>query len=112
MFINDFALISDKFNAAVKYFRLTLGQLKDSFTRKNQVYPVVILKLISGVGLYLAASVLDHSCQPTANVVFLGKDLIVRSIQDNGNDDFSAVRISYTNLLNTNQGRKKDLMVS
>jgi hypothetical protein len=69
------------------------------------------LKIVLGIGLYLAASVLDHSCQPTANVVFQGKDLIVRNILDNFSGEFSQVRISYTNLLNTNQGRKKDLLV-
>ena len=65
----------------------------------------------TGIGLYLAASVLDHSCEPTANVVFRGKELIVRNIREDFGQDFSWVRISYTNLINTNEARKKDLMV-
>ena len=65
----------------------------------------------TGIGLYLAASVLDHSCEPTANAVFRGKELIVRNIREDFGQDFSSVRISYTNLINTNEARKKDLMV-
>jgi hypothetical protein len=59
----------------------------------------------------VGGSVFDHSCEPTASVVYRGKEMIVRNIREGFDQDFSAVRISYINVINTNQVRKKDLMV-
>ena len=56
-----------------------------------------IFVVIAGVGLYLAASVVDHSCCPNANVIFRGNQLFLRSIDNIAS--FPDVRISYTNLL-------------
>lgn len=48
--------------------------LINSFNIMNDEYQPV------GIGLYLEASVLDHSCRPSANVVFQGKKLLLRTI--------------------------------
>lgn len=60
-----------------------------------------------GVGLYLGASVLDHSCEPNAVVIFKGKELIVRTIAQVEN--VSDLRISYTNILETTTQRRQNL---
>lgn len=39
-----------------------------------------------GIGLYLGASVIDHSCVPNAAVIFHGKDIVVRAIKPGIND--------------------------
>ncbi len=61
-----------------------------------------------GIGLYLEASALDHSCRPNATVAFQGKRIAVRCILE-GVDRFSDVRISYCNTLNLRERRRKDL---
>jgi len=61
----------------------------------------------TGVGLYLAASVVDHSCCPNANVIFRGNQLFLRSIDNIAS--FSDVRISYTNLLDLTDVRRTSL---
>ena len=70
-------------------------------TRWSRFSPDVTLSrnplFIVGVGLYLEASVVDHSCTPNANVIFRGNELLLRSIDNI--ESFSDVRISYTNLL-------------
>lgn len=35
-----------------------------------------------GTGIYLAASILDHSCEPTAVATFEGVTLCIRSLRD------------------------------
>ena len=67
-----------------------------------------------GIGLYLAASVFDHSCDPNTAIIFKGKELIARYIgNQNGNTvdsaEFNDLRISYTNLLNTTKQRQIEL---
>ena len=57
----------------------------------------LLIVFLVGVGLYLEASIIDHSCIPNANVVFSGCQLHLRAIENIQN--FSEVRISYTNLL-------------
>ena len=52
-----------------------------------------------GVGLYLAASAIDHSCVPNATVAFNGSELILRTISDV--QGLENIRIPYTNLLGT-----------
>jgi len=60
-----------------------------------------------GIGLYLQASVLDHSCWPNATVVFSGKTAQVRAIGTF--DSFAEARISYTNVVGTRATRQADL---
>jgi SET and MYND domain-containing protein len=60
-----------------------------------------------GIGLYLEASVLDHSCRPNATIVFEGKKLLVRPIRETKNDE--KITISYTNLLHPTETRKTSL---
>jgi len=75
--------------------------LINSFNLMNDKFQSV------GVGLYLGASVLDHSCQPNAVVIFKGKELIVRTIEDVEN--ISDIRVSYTNLLDNTEKRRQNL---
>ena len=48
-----------------------------------------------GIGVYLAPSVVDHSCKPDAWVEFDGRRLIMRSYTDREKVDMSKVCISY-----------------
>ena len=48
-----------------------------------------------GIGVYLAPSIVDHSCQPDAWVEFSGRKLIMRSYIDREKVDMSKVFISY-----------------
>ena len=75
--------------------------LINSFNIMNDEYQSV------GIGLYLAASVLDHSCDPNSSVIFDGKNLVLRSIKDVTH--FDQIRISYTNLIDTAEMRKEKL---
>ena len=67
----------------------------------------VCLIMFFSFRLYLGASVLDHSCQPNAVVIFKGKELIVRTIEDVEN--ISDIRVSYTNLLDNTEKRRQNL---
>ena len=49
--------------------------------------------IIVGRGLYLGLSSLGHSCAPNATVINLGKEIVVRAIEDVEN--FSTVRIEH-----------------
>jgi len=60
-----------------------------------------------GIALYLGPSVLDHSCRPNATVVFVGKTIMVRSVE--AIPSFREVRISYTNLVGPRDKRRKEL---
>lgn len=75
--------------------------LINSFNIMNNDYQPV------GIGLYLEASILDHSCYPNATVVFDGKQLLLRTIKPV--KSFADIRISYTNLLDSNQVRRENL---
>lgn len=48
-----------------------------------------------GTGLYLAASVVDHSCNPNAVTVFDGTTLYIRSLEDLENINWPNVRAIY-----------------
>ena len=62
-----------------------------------------------GYGLYLGASILDHSCAPNAHWHFRGKDVIIRTTENVS--DFSDLRISYLkNLTQTTQQRQETLL--
>ena len=75
--------------------------LVNSFNIMNDEYQSI------GIGLYLAPSVLDHSCDPNCTVIFEGKSLVLRTIKDV--DSFDDLRISYTNLLDTKETRREKL---
>ncbi|KAL0112790.1 hypothetical protein PUN28_012213 [Cardiocondyla obscurior] len=62
-----------------------------------------------GVGIYLGASVMDHSCKPNAIAVFEGTTIIVRTLTDLPFLDWSQIRISYVDLLNSNKDRRDEL---
>ncbi|XP_011636441.1 histone-lysine N-methyltransferase SMYD3 isoform X2 [Pogonomyrmex barbatus] len=62
-----------------------------------------------GAGIYLGASVMDHSCKPNAVVTFEGTTLIVRTLTDLPFLDWSQIRISYIDLLNSNKARREEL---
>ncbi|XP_011704687.1 PREDICTED: histone-lysine N-methyltransferase SMYD3 isoform X2 [Wasmannia auropunctata] len=65
-----------------------------------------------GVGIYLGASVIDHSCKPNAVVVFEGTTVIVRTLMDLPSLDWSQIRISYIDLLSSNNNRREELRSS
>ncbi|XP_032677020.1 histone-lysine N-methyltransferase SMYD3 isoform X2 [Odontomachus brunneus] len=62
-----------------------------------------------GVGIYLGASMIDHSCKPNAVVVFEGTTIIVRTLVDLPFLDWSQMKISYVDLLNSNKDRREEL---
>ena len=75
--------------------------LINSFNIMNEEYQTI------GIGLYLSASALDHSCDPNATVVFQGNNLILRTIKNV--ESYDKLRISYTNLLDTKEVRRRNL---
>lgn len=46
-----------------------------------------------GTGMYLGASIVDHSCKPTAVVTFEGTTLVMRALETFSNLDWSKVSI-------------------
>jgi len=82
-------------------FDIYCKTLINSFNLMDQDYLPV------GIGLYLEASVLDHSCWPNATVVFDGKTADVRALEDIS--DFSQVRISYTDVKALRSVRREEL---
>ena len=62
-----------------------------------------------GTGIYLAPSILDHSCAPNAVVTFDGFHLSVQLTEDCPSFNWNDVRISYIELMNCNQDRMKEL---
>lgn len=64
-----------------------------------------------GTGMYLGASIMDHSCRPNAVAIFDGSTLNVRLLEDyNGAEiDFSKIFISYIDLLNPTDVRRDNL---
>ena len=77
--------------------------LINSFHIMNNEYQSI------GIGLYLNASVLDHSCNPNASVSFIGNKIMVKSVSALRIESFTDVRICYINLLNTSVKRKMEL---
>ena len=75
-------------------------------------------------GIYLGASVIDHSCCPNAHVVFEGKHIFVRALQDFDNhkcsqpdckfqthlDMGAEVKISYIDVMDHTLMRRKKLL--
>lgn len=62
-----------------------------------------------GTGVYLAPSIVDHSCAPNAVVTFDGFKLRLRLIQELPTLDWNSVRISYIELMSSNHDRRKEL---
>ena len=62
-----------------------------------------------GTGIYLAPSILDHSCSPNAVVTFDGIELRVQVTEDLPVLDWDSLRISYIDLFNSNADRLKEL---
>lgn len=62
-----------------------------------------------GTGIYLAASILDHSCKPNAVATFEGPTLSIRLIEDIPELKWDQIRISYVELLDLPETRKGDL---
>ncbi|RVE50206.1 hypothetical protein evm_005041 [Chilo suppressalis] len=63
-----------------------------------------------GTGVYLAASILDHSCDPNAVATFDGKTISIRSTIDMPCLDWSQIRISYIDLMKTPYERQTELL--
>ncbi|KAL1489651.1 hypothetical protein ABEB36_013595 [Hypothenemus hampei] len=62
-----------------------------------------------GTGIYLAASIIDHSCQPNALAIFEGTTLIIRTIDDMPKLDWSTIKICYIDTLASTQERQNEL---
>ncbi|CAG9810288.1 unnamed protein product [Chironomus riparius] len=62
-----------------------------------------------GTGIYLAASILDHSCNPNAVATFEGPQLSIRLIEDIPELKWDQIRISYVELLDLPETRKEEL---
>ncbi|XP_068628682.1 histone-lysine N-methyltransferase SMYD3 [Battus philenor] len=63
-----------------------------------------------GTGIYLASSIVDHSCNPNAVATFEGKTINIRAIKDMSSLDWNQIRISYIDLLKTPYERQTELL--
>ena len=63
-----------------------------------------------GKGLYLDASIVDHSCAPNATWFHRGKEQLFKTIEDVEN--FSDLRISYLGQLNENTEKRRELLMN
>ena len=89
---------------------------------------IFFLKLIlyRAWGIYLGASIVDHSCCPNANVIFEGRNIVIRALTDipehkcsrndkkcelEGQLDMATnVRISYLDVMDHTLVRQKKLL--
>lgn len=62
-----------------------------------------------GTGIYLAPSIIDHSCSPNAVVTFDGFTLRVQLTKELPTLDWADIRISYIELMNSTCDRMKEL---
>ncbi|RXG73465.1 Histone-lysine N-methyltransferase SMYD3 [Armadillidium vulgare] len=62
-----------------------------------------------GIGIYLAASIIDHSCKPNAYASFIGTQVYIRALYDMPELDWKKIRISYIDVLNTAKKRNEEL---
>jgi hypothetical protein len=65
--------------------------------------------LVIGSGVYLAASIFDHSCDPNAVATFVGHKLTLRATKDIPDFDFDKVFISYIDQLQSTVDRRLEL---
>ncbi|ERL87192.1 histone-lysine N-methyltransferase SMYD3 isoform X1 [Dendroctonus ponderosae] len=63
-----------------------------------------------GTGIYLGASIFDHSCHPNALAIFEGTTLIIRTLYALPEVDLSKIRISYIDVLASTEERQKELL--
>ncbi|XP_026484663.2 uncharacterized protein LOC113392442 isoform X2 [Vanessa tameamea] len=63
-----------------------------------------------GTGIYLASSIIDHSCNPNAVATFDGKTINIRAIKDMPCLDWKQIRISYIDLMKTPYERQMELL--
>lgn len=62
-----------------------------------------------GTGIYLAASILDHNCEPNAVAVFEGRTLSIRSIGGMSNVNWDKIFISYIDVMDATETRRQSL---
>ncbi|XP_035772624.1 histone-lysine N-methyltransferase SMYD3-like [Anopheles albimanus] len=64
-----------------------------------------------GTGMYLGASILDHSCRPNAVATFVGERLQLRLLEDFAGSelDFNRIFISYIDLIDPSDTRREQL---
>ncbi|XP_037781822.1 histone-lysine N-methyltransferase SMYD3-like [Penaeus monodon] len=62
-----------------------------------------------GSAIYLAASVLDHSCTPTCSFYFSGRNVHIRSLVDVEDFNFERCRISYVDPVSSAISRREEL---
>ncbi|KAI4503916.1 hypothetical protein M0802_001319 [Mischocyttarus mexicanus] len=62
-----------------------------------------------GVGIYLAPSVIDHSCNPNAVAVFEGTTILIRTLEDLPCLNWSQIRITYIDILDSTKDRCEEL---
>lgn len=62
-----------------------------------------------GTGIYLAASILDHSCKPNAVATFEGPQLSIRLIEDIPELKWDKIRISYIDQMDLPETRRAEL---
>ncbi|KAB0800288.1 hypothetical protein PPYR_06028 [Photinus pyralis] len=65
-----------------------------------------------GTGIYLAASIIDHSCQPTAVATFQGTRLNIRATETMPCLNWDKVFVSYIDTLYKPEARQKELMAT
>ncbi|XP_063547740.1 histone-lysine N-methyltransferase SMYD3 [Cydia strobilella] len=63
-----------------------------------------------GTGVYLASSIVDHSCNPNAVATFDGKTINLRALTDLPCLDWDQIRITYIDLMYTPYERQMDLL--
>lgn len=62
-----------------------------------------------GTGLYLGVSIIDHSCKPNAVATFEGLKLRLNLTEDLNFHHWSQINISYIDLINTRDERRREL---
>jgi len=62
-----------------------------------------------GTGIYLGVSIMDHSCNPNAAATFEGKTISIRLLEDVPCLDYSKIFITYIELMDTSDERRKTL---
>lgn len=62
-----------------------------------------------GTGIYLGVSIVDHSCKPNAVATFEGTKLRLRLTEDLTFQHWSQINISYIDLINTRDDRRREL---
>ncbi|XP_050296379.1 histone-lysine N-methyltransferase SMYD3 [Anthonomus grandis grandis] len=65
-----------------------------------------------GSGIYIGASIIDHSCRPNAVATFEGTTLIIRTLEELPYLDWSKIKISYIDLMASTKERQKELLDS